>query len=259
MAVPTAISNAGGAVAAAAGVVAQQALDQAQQLLVDKWLQDTTTTIGAATHIASMLAQEVACISLTPLAGNFQYRTDAEWNAISYAQQLHLPPEAAEFMNKSFGVFQQPNIEGITIFTENEVTHRTMDVSEQPLVVQQTEAATTYATDNAVPHPREWTLKGYIASALPTDNYLVLKPSLILQRQYLDNCMKSRRPVWFKTYDNTFSLVLITDMQTEWNTKGTNNLFINISLKEFVPITITEGPLSGSIAKFAKKLGSGVL
>ena len=242
-------------VALQAGALAQQALDDAQQLLVDKWLSDSTTKLGAVKHIASILAQEAVVTNSVALAG-----TPATMNGLKEWIQTFAPsPETAQFMNDIFDMFRQPNIEGITIFTNQEVTTRQMDVSEHPLVVQSQSGSTTYATDNAVPHPREWNLKGYIASTLPTDHYFVLKPSLTFQRQYLDNCMKSRRPVWFKTYDNTFVLVLISNLQATWDAKNMNALNVDITLKEFVPITVTEGPVTAALAKFMNKLGSALL
>lgn len=238
-----------------AGVLAQQALDSAEQLLVDKWLKDSTTTLGAVKHIASMLAQEITASNSAALAG-----TPATLNSVKKAiNTFAVNPAVAEFMNKTFDMFRQPNIEGITIFTQQEITTRQMDVSEHPLVVQSQLGSTIYATDNAVPHPREWQLKGHITSILPTDHYFVLKPSLMLQRQYLDNCMKSRRPVWFKTYDNLFVPVLISNFQSEWESRSMNSLSVDITLKEFVPITVTEGPLTAALAKFIKKLGSALL
>lgn len=242
-------------VALQAGAIAQQALDDAQQTLVDKWLSDTTTKVGAVKHIASILAQEAVVSKSVALAG-----TPSTLGGFKSAiSALAASPETAMFMNDMFDMFRQPNIEGITIFTNQEVTTRQMDVSEHPLVVQSQTGSTVYATDNAIPHPREWNLKGYIASALPTDHYFVLKPSLTFQRQYLDNCMKSRRPVWFKTYDNTFALALISNFQATWDAKNMNALNVDITLKEFVPLTVTEGPVTAALAKFVSKLGSSLL
>ena len=238
-----------------AGALAQQALDSAQQMLVDKWLQDSTTTLGAVKHISSILAQEIVVSNSAALAG-----TPATLNSVKRViNSFTANPEVAKFMNDTFDMFRQPNIEGITIFTQQETTTRQMDISEHPLVVQSQTGSTTYTTDNAVPHPREWQLKGHITSVLPTDHYFVLKPSLMFQRQYLDNCMKSRRPVWFKTYDNLFVPVLISNFQSDWESRSMNSLSVDITLKEFVPITVTEGPITAALAKFVKKFGSALL
>ena len=224
-----------------------QLTESAVQQLMTRYLSDTDTVHGAAKHILAGLTTEATSILMSPLTGP---RSKLNNMVQYYTDQFSVDPATAQFMNDMYSMFQQPNIEGITIFTEAEQTSRKMDISEQPLVVQRSVGSTVYATDNAVPHPREWSLKGHLTTVLPTDHFFIIKPSLTMQRQYLDMCMKSRRPVWFKTYDNTFALILIADMTTTYDPKSMNTMGITLTLKEFVPITVTEGPVSKEIATY---------
>lgn len=208
--------------------------------IVDKWISKVDTPKGYAAHIIAGLQQQGLSVLQAPLAnstgliGNLSTKiTDAVGGG----------PEVARYMNQIWELFQQPNIEGIVIFTENESTSRQMDVSTSPLVVQRTSVLgaitqTSYVTDNAVPRPRTWQLTGHLTTVLSTDHYYVVKPSLLLQRDYLDMCMRTRKPVVFKSYDNNFHKVLISDMRTNWDPKSMNTLVINISLVEYVPIEV---------------------
>lgn len=241
----TAIAN----VNASATIAASYALQQAQFKLIDAWLSDTDTDIGAAKHISAGLKQQQLSVVQAVLTSP---KNKAN-NLGGYVSSLFMvSPKQAQYMNELNSMFQQPNIEGIVIFTESEQTTREMDVSTSPMVVQQDLVSTTYVTDNAVPKPRSWSLKGHLATTLSTDHYFVIKPSLMLQRNYLDNCMRTRKPVWFKTYDNQFIKVLISNMQTAWDPKSMNTMSISLSLVEYSPIYVTDSPLTPAIAS---KLG----
>ena len=240
------LGNVGKSTLGAASIAASYALQDAQQRLIDRWLSTNVNSVGFMAHILAGLTTESLSIIQAPLQGP---RSKANNLGGLYKEILNVPPEVAEFANQVNSLFKQPNIEGIVIFAESEQTDRTMEVSESPMVVQQDLAATTYITDNAVPKPRTWTLQGHLTTVLQTDHYFVIKPSLLLQRNYLDNCMKSRKPVVFKTYDNQFVNVLIANMKTAWDPKSMNTMSISVTLKEYVPITVTESPLTAEVAK----------
>ena len=251
MSINTVKSAIGGTAIGLAGAVATNELTTGALFhALDMWLEKVTTPTGFVSHIAAGLVTQAASVIQAPLAGSptqlYNLTTDL-------SQKISLDAETAQYVNALWEYFRQPNIEGIVIFTENEQTTRHMDVSISPLVVQSNlvtgvVSRTTYVTDNAVPQPRTWQLSGHLSTVLATDHYFVVKPSLILQRDYLDNCMRTRKPVVFKAYDNNFHRVLITDMKTAWDSKSMNTMSINLSLVEYVPIEVgTDIPNSASM------------
>lgn len=222
-----------------ANIAARYLLQEKQFSAVDQWLSDVDTVAGAVKHISTGLAGEALSILQAPLAGP---RNKANNLMTYWESQFRITPHQAQVTNDIWAMFGQPNIEGIVIFTEKERTSRTADISAQPLVVNSEGGSTRYAIDNIVPKPRTWTLEGKLTVVLPTDHYLVVKPSIILQKQYLDNCARSRKPVWFKTWDNTFVKVLIESMDTSWDPKSLNTLDISLSLREYVPYRVESRP-----------------
>lgn len=237
-------------------IIASAFLPDATFDMVDAWLANGDTTLGSILHIATGLINEGLSVMQAPLTsmGGSSNLNQHFANATSF---LRISPEVAEIMNTITETFRMPNIEGIVIFTENEQVTRQMDISEQALVVQQDFMSTTYATDSAVPHPREWSLKGYLSTTLPTDHFLIIKPSLLLQRNYLDTCMRTRRPVWFKTFDNEFVQVLIASMTCNWDPKSLNTMGISIQLKEYVPLKVFQSPEVSKIANAIRKFVRG--
>lgn len=213
--------------------------EDAAQEAINTWLSNTDTVVGAAVHITTMLTVETALVGINPLVNNQQWNSDQQMQQL--ASYLAGDPSYVKWYNEIFKLTMYPNIEGIIIYADGESGSRRVDVSEQPLVVQADMGSTTYAMDNAVPHPREWSLKGYLMSSLPTDHYYILKPSIVAQKTYLDMCMQARRPVWYKTYDNIFVKVLITAFDYSWDPKAMNGLQVNIQLKEYVPFKVHTG------------------
>lgn len=156
-----------------------------------------------------------------------------------------------------------PNIEGIPISSPAIRSSRENDVSEQAVIVQDSKTK-EYRTDNSVPKPMEWHIDGYItsmndlnktkgwpgASGLGTmgnwmkgpDAGVPIKPTLILQKEYLDACQTSRRPVWFKTEDCQFKLVQIVNHVFEKSASQANAVHVTIELKEFNPYIIEDLP-----------------
>lgn len=130
-----------------------------------------------------------------------------------------------------------PNIEGIPISTETVTTSREIDVGEQMMIVQST-SSKEYWTDNAVPKLKEWHLEGYITTSLSLDSQYLIKPSLKMQMNFLDQCAASRRPVLFKDNRGEFLFVQITNLQTTESATYNNAIAVNISLKEYKPYTV---------------------
>lgn len=140
---------------------------------------------------------------------------------------------AAEIANAITDELKDPNIEGIPIHAVKETGSRDIDIQSH-MVIAQMSAMKEYIIDNAVPQPKQWQINGYI-TAIPSgiDPYLVIKPSMIIQDQLLDMYAKSRKPVWFKTHDNRFHLVLIKHYDSAYDPQYLNGMAVNITLTEF--------------------------
>lgn len=134
-------------------------------------------------------------------------------------------------------VLKQPNIEGIPISSPNIVESRTADVSEQALIVQDT-GQKIYRTDNCVPRLKEWQVEGYITPMLSLDNKFLVKPSLDMQAEFLDLCLRSRRPVLFKTTRNKFVMVQIINLQFTEEASYNNAIKVSVTLKEYNPFEV---------------------
>lgn len=131
----------------------------------------------------------------------------------------------------------EPNIEGIPISTAVVTTDRSIDIGEQVMIVQES-SQKQYWTDNAVPKLKEWTIDGYITTALELDSLFMIRPSLDMQLSFLDTCASSRRPVLFKDNRGRFRFVQIMNLQTTEEASYNNAIKVNISLKEYKPYTV---------------------
>lgn len=149
-----------------------------------------------------------------------------------------------------------PNIEGIPISAAKVTMTRESDVSEVPLIMQNSDLRKlNYNTDNVVPRLAEWHIDGYLTSfndLNKTKNWplfsrrtdpeagMLIKTTLVLQKEFLDACQLSRKPVWFKTSDSKFKLVQITSKHIDTEATYNNGVHIAIVLREFNPYVIDE-------------------
>jgi len=170
-----------------------------------------------------------------------------------------------------------PNIEGIPISSPRIRSSRESDISEQQVICQKS-ATKEYRTDNTVPRLMEWSIEGYITSLSDINrNYrkagkdlksinsgtgmafggpdkgLPIKPTLVLQKQYLDACQCSRRPVWFKTNDCQFKLVQIASCAFDQEASNGNTVQVTMTLKEFNPYIIEDDTAGKKVAKKKEK------
>lgn len=143
----------------------------------------------------------------------------------------------------------EPNIAGIPISAPEITQEREVDVSEQMVIVQSL-SMKKYWTDNAVPHPKQWRVTGYLTSLTDIlDRGVTVKPSLTLQQSYLDTIAASRRPVLFKTSRGEFSTVHIMSLQFHEEASYNNAIHIECSLREFVPYEVETAVGSTIIAE----------
>ena len=242
------IGSAAAAVTVAASTIAvNNALEtQTAQNIANAWLDKLQSTGGYVAHVAASLAVAVLQNTLNPLV----MQANTEW---TYWLKQRVTPSSFQktwdWTNKYLALFLQPSISGIPIICQEENSERQVDVSEEPLIVQQAFDSTQYVTDNAVPRPREWTLQGYLMAFEPLDAGLINKPFLNLLRATLDLYTKSRRPVLFKTYDLTFKKVLITRYSWKYAANVMNGIEVSISLKEYCPAKTMLGSTSSIMAE----------
>lgn len=169
------------------------------------------------------------------------------WGAISAGSLLSWvstklnPPggaaKALEILNIAADIFSDPNIEGIPIKSEGQRTSRDIDVSKQMVITQDSSGTGSkeWITDNAAPHPRTWTIRGYITSMSNViDGLLIIKPTLLLQLHLLDYYAASRRPVWFKAHYSLFYRVLVEHFDYDFDPKIQNAIPVNLTLCEFM-------------------------
>lgn len=148
---------------------------------------------------------------------------------------LNIMKQTANVLNAVADELKDPNIEGIPIHAESESVSRDVEVNKQIVIVQDGNSAQKdIVVDNAVPQLRQWQLRGYVvAPPIGIETFLVIKPTLMLQRKMLDWYAASRKPVWFKTHDNEFHKVLISHIDFAYDVRSLNALLVNVTLTEF--------------------------
>lgn len=126
----------------------------------------------------------------------------------------------------------QPSLCFIPIQSESIVMRRTVDIGTT-MLISQTNQTKEYITDNAAPRPRTWSGTGYITSLDPTvENYLVIKPTILVQQAILEAAADARQPVKFKTDTGEIVDVLVQDLQISATPKGMNCRAISYVVQE---------------------------
>lgn len=149
-------------------------------------------------------------------------------------------------INSLMDELKDPNIEGIPIKATKEEESTNVTVSKQ-LLIDEVAANKRQVVDSAMPELREWNIQGYITTSgllNALDGSLIIKPGLIAQRTLLQTFADSRRPVWYKTHDNRFYKVLITEFSTAYDPKYLNGIECNIRLTEFKTLSVDSDVLS---------------
>lgn len=192
--------------------------------------------------IASATTTAIAAFASTPALGK---ALNAIFN--NSATSKYLTPIASA-INCLTDTLKDPNIEGIPIHAIQETESQAIDVCKTVTIVQSA-SNKSVVVDNATPQLREWTIKGYLMS-IPAgiDTYLVIKPSLMLQAKMLKQYANTRRPVWFKTHDNRFYTVLISNIETSYSPNALNAMDITLRLTEFRVLDIQSTNLASIVA-----------
>lgn len=136
-------------------------------------------------------------------------------------------------INAYLDLMKDPNIEGIPIHATKEIEKDAVEIGKQVVIVQDS-SDKQVVVDNVVPQLRVWQVQGFLmAIPNPLDNYLIIKPSLIVQKRTLLYYRDSQRPVWFKTHDGEYVLCLIEDLTFAYDEKALNACQIDVTLVEF--------------------------
>lgn len=161
------------------------------------------------------------------------YEAGRNFSAISGGKALAaLTGIDASQLSNILESLNQPSLCFIPIQSESLTMRRTADIGTT-MLISQTNQTKEFITDNAAPRPRSWSGKGYITSLTPLmENYLVIKPTLLVQQAILEAAADSRQPVKFKTDTGEIVDVLIQDLQISATTKGMNVRAISYSVQE---------------------------
>lgn len=167
-------------------------------------------------------------------------------------QQVHFTQWLRQAMELRDQILASPNIEGIPIQSSKQTTIRSVDISQQQVMVQA--GAMGYrktVSDNAVPLPRRWQIQGYITSVSRVDDMYYHKPTITYQLLFLDECACSHRPVWFKSYEGEYYLVQITSINADRTPDATNASAISLELTEYSPLEVDTSviPLSAILGE----------
>lgn len=157
-----------------------------------------------------------------------------------------------------------PSICYIPIATDSIEEVNEADVAES-MVISQLTGSRVYITDNVAPKPKKWVLHGYITELLPIlEDFLTIKPTIVVQRAVLQAAYNSRDLVPFKDNFGNVNDVVISSLRIKSIPDAENAMEVEIQLQEVNLLTTTSsGVLSlNSIEKASvftaamKSLGS---
>ena len=105
------------------------------------------------------------------------------------------------------------------------------------MVIDESSKNKKFISDNTAPRPRVWTVSGYLTSLAPTiESYMIIKPTLLLQRKILELAINSRDKVKIKLNTGEIIDVYIQQLSIEDNAKAMNASIINVTVSEAVTL-----------------------
>lgn len=127
-------------------------------------------------------------------------------------------------------------LNGIPILTESVKLVHSVDIPST-MVIDETTRNKNFVTDNTAPRPRVWTVSGYLTSLAPTiESYMIIKPTILLQRKILELAINSRDKVKIKLNTGEIIDVYIQQLSIEDNAKAMNASIINVTVSEAVTL-----------------------
>lgn len=144
-----------------------------------------------------------------------------------------------EVLNDVLQVLASPSLCYIPIATDSIEDDNEADIANSMIIAQPTRVK-TYLTDNVAPKPRTWTLHGYISALLPiVEDYLLIKPTLLVQKIILLTAFKSRDTVPFKTDTGEIVDVVIKKLKIKSLANAQNAYEIDVIVQEVELLTTT--------------------
>lgn len=127
-------------------------------------------------------------------------------------------------------------LNGIPILTESVKLVHSVDIPST-MVIDETTRNKNFVTDNTAPRPRVWTVSGYLTSLAPSiESYMIIKPTILLQRKILELAINSRDKVKIKLNTGEIIDVYIQQLSIEDNAKAMNASIINVTVSEAVTL-----------------------
>lgn len=216
------------------------------RLAVDAWLQVPLATAHVAAELASSMTHgsrnfgEVGLTTPEDLFNFFQGTLNNGKN------------DVLNFYNEMCKLSADCNIEGIPIKTSKLTCDRELDVSTAPVISQAT-STRDQVMINATPKARVFELTGYLTPYSAIDQIYLIKPTLLMQIDFLDAVMQTRRPVWFKDDKNRFFKCQLTSFHYEHSPDATTAIPVTMKLQEFIAIETTAYG-TGKLAQFIGKV-----
>ena len=161
-----------------------------------------------------------------------------------------------EVLNDTLQVLASPSLCYIPISTDSIEDDNEADIANSMIIAQPT-GVKTYLTDNVAPKPRTWTLHGYLSALLPiVEDYLLIKPTLLVQKIILLTAFKSRDTVPFKTDTGEIVDVVIKKMKIKSLANAQNAYEIDVIVQEVELLTTTTVIGNISLNDVAKASGA---
>ena len=128
-------------------------------------------------------------------------------------------------------------LNGIPILTESVKLVHSVDIPST-MVIDETTRNKNFVTDNTAPRPRVWTVSGYLTSLAPTiESYMIIKPTLLLQRKILELAINSRDKVKIKLNTGEIIDVYIQQLSFEDDAKMMNASRVSCTVMEASTLT----------------------
>lgn len=134
-------------------------------------------------------------------------------------------------------ISSQVIIGGVPIETENIKMVHSVDIPTT-MVIDESSKNKKFISDNTAPRPRVWTVNGYITSLAPTiESFMLIKPTLLLQRKILEYAINKRDKVKVKLNTGEIIDTYIQQLSFEDDAKMMNASRVSCTVMEASTLT----------------------
>lgn len=136
-----------------------------------------------------------------------------------------------------------PSLCFVPIYCDEFKRERVAEISTS-MIMAQAEGKKQFVTDNTAPHPRTWTMNGYLKSLIPyLESTLLFKPTILLQKFVLDAAMMSGEAIPFKTAEGEIVDVLISRLVMTDTPRSQSSVMISVTVQEIPYMTAEDASL----------------